>query len=106
MSERKRRRFTAEQKAEAVGLVRESGKSPYRVARDLDLSESALRRWVQQAKIDDGAGPAGALTSEERDELRRLRRENRQLTLERDFLKNRPGLRAPYLWARNCRAIV
>ena len=87
MAELKRRRFTAEQKAEAVQLVRESGKSPYRIARDLGLSESALRRWIQQADIDEGRGPAGALTTEERDELRRLRREVRQLTMERDFLK-------------------
>lgn len=87
MAERKRRTFTPEQKAEAVQLVRESGKSPYRVARDLDLSESALRRWVQLAEIDEGKGPAGALNTEERAELRRLRRENRQLSMERDFLK-------------------
>ena len=87
MAERRRRKFTAEQKAEAVQLVRESAKSVYRVAQDLGLSESGLRRWVQQAEIDEGRGSAGALTTEEREELRRLRRENRQLTMERDFLK-------------------
>ena len=87
MAERRRRTFTAEQKAEAVRLVRESGKSLYQVARNLDLSESALRRWVKQSQVDAEANPNGALTSAEREELRRLRRENRQLSMERDFLK-------------------
>ena len=87
MGERKRRTFTAEQKAEAVRLARETGKSPYRLARDLGLSESALRNWIRQAEIDEGQGPAGALMTQEREELRQLRRENRQLKMERDFLK-------------------
>lgn len=64
-----------------------SGKSVYRVAQELDLTETALRRWVKQAEIDAGEGPAGAPTSEELAELRRLRRENRRLRMERDFLK-------------------
>ena len=87
MSPKARRRFTEEQKTEAVALVRSSGQSVYQIARDLDLSETALRRWVQQAEIDEGRGARGALSTEERDELRRLRRENRILTQERDFLK-------------------
>ena len=87
MSRRKRRRFTDEQKAAAVQLVRESGQSVYQIAKDLDLTETALRRWVRQADIDDGKGPDGALTTAEREELRRLRRENKQLQMERDFLK-------------------
>lgn len=86
MPKRKRRKFTAEQKADAVRLVRETG-SVAKVARDLDLTESALRNWVKQADIDEGQGPEGALTSEEREELRRLRRENRTLEMEREFLK-------------------
>ncbi len=86
MSKRKRRSFTAEQKADAVRLVRETG-SISKVARDLDLTETSLRHWVQQAEIDEGQGPEGALTTEEREELRRLRRENRTLQMERDFLK-------------------
>ncbi len=49
--------------------------------------ETALRHWVKQADVDEGKGPEGALTSEEKDELRRLRRENRTLKMERDFLK-------------------
>ncbi len=87
MSRRQRRTFTAEQKQEAVRLVQTSGRSAYQVARDLDLSESALRRWVKQAEIDAGDGPPGALTTEELAELRALRRENRRLRMERDFLK-------------------
>ena len=86
MPKRKRRKFTAEQKADAVRLVRETG-NVAKVARDLDLTESALRNWVKQADIDEGRGPEGALTSEEREELRRLRRENRTLEMEREFLK-------------------
>ena len=87
MRKRNRRSFTPEQKREAVRLVQTSGQSIAQVARDLDLTETALRRWVQQAEIDAGRGPEGALTSEERTELQRLRRENTQLRQERDFLK-------------------
>ena len=84
MPKRKRRRFSPEQKADAVRLVRQTGSIP-QVARDLDLTESALRHWVKQAEIDEGHGPEGALTTEEKEELRRLRRENRTLKMERDF---------------------
>jgi transposase len=86
MAKRKRRHFSAEQKADAVRLVRQVGSIP-QVARDLDVTETSLRRWVKQAEIDEGHGPEGALTSEEKEELRRLRRENRTLQMERDFLK-------------------
>ncbi len=87
MSRRARRAFTAEQKEEAVRLVQASGRSVYQVARDLDLTETALRRWVQQAEIDAGQGPRGALTTEQLTELSELRRENKRLRMERDFLK-------------------
>lgn len=86
MPRRKRRNFTPEQRADAVRMVREVGNLA-KVARDLDLTETALRTWVQRAEIDAGRGPEGALTTEEREELRRLRRENRTLEMERDFLK-------------------
>ena len=86
MAKRPRRKFTPEQKAEAVRLVRETG-NVTQVARDLDLTRSALAKWVQQAEIDAGRGPEGALTTEEKEELRKLRRENRTLRMERDFLK-------------------
>ena len=86
MARRNRRKYTLEQKADAVQLVHEVG-SLAQVARDLDLTESSLRNWVKQAKIDEGKGPKGALNTEEREELRRLRRENRTLAMEREFLK-------------------
>ena len=86
MARRKRRKYTPEQKADAVRMVREVGNLA-QVARDLDLTESSLRSWVKQAEIDEGQGPEGALTSEEREELRHLRRETRRLEMERDFLK-------------------
>ena len=86
MTGRSRRTFTAEQKAEAVRLVCEVG-NVAQVARDLDLHPNVLRKWVRQAEIDEGKGPEGALTSEELAELRRLRKENKTLRMERDFLK-------------------
>src|SRR5918996_2718961 len=87
MAKRKRRAFATEFKAEAVRLVRESGKSVPTVARELDLTETALRSWVRQAEVDAGRGAPGGLTSEEREELGRLRRETRTLRMERDILK-------------------
>ena len=87
MEKRKRRQFTDEFKAKTVALVRSSGKGIGEVARDLDLTESALRGWVKQSEIDAGRGPAGALTSEERAELSALRKENRVLKEEREILK-------------------
>jgi transposase len=69
-----------------VRLVREV-ENLAQVARDLDLDENTLRRWLKRAEIDEGRGPEGALTTEEREELRRLRRENRILQMERDFAK-------------------
>jgi len=86
MARRKRRKFTPEQKADAVRLVRETGNLA-KVARDLDLTETSLRNWVKQADIDEGNGPPGALTTEELAELRQLRRENKILRMERDFAK-------------------
>ncbi len=87
MSRRKRRKFTPEQRAQAVKIVRESGKSIREVASELDLPASSLSRWVQQAKVDGRQDPDGPLTSEERAELARARREIRVLRQERDFLK-------------------
>ena len=78
MAKRKRRAFTKEFKAQAVRLVQESGKAVGTVAQDLDLAESVLRQWVRQARIDRGQGPAGALTTDEREEFTRLRREVRR----------------------------
>jgi transposase len=85
MTARSRRFFTPEFKARTVELIRTSGKSVGEVCRDLDLTETAVRRWVTQADID--AGRRDGLTTAEREELTRLRRENRVLREERDILK-------------------
>jgi transposase len=87
MAKRKRRRFSPEFKADAVKLVQTSGRSVPDVARELDLTETALREWVKRSDIDAGKGPAGALTSAEREELVALRRETKRLRMERDILK-------------------
>ncbi len=64
--------------------MRSAGQSVSQVCRDLDLSETAVRRWLAQAEID--AGQRNGLTTAERDELARLRRENRVLREEREIL--------------------
>ena len=87
MAKRKRRAFTQEFKAEVVELCERGDRSIGQVARDLDLTETAVRSWVKQAAVDRGDGPAGALTTDEREELRRFRRENRQLREDRETLK-------------------
>ena len=84
---RVRRSFTDEFKAGAVRLVLDEGKSIPQVARDLDLTESAFRGWVEQARADKGQGRPGALTTVEREELARLRKQVRELQMERDILK-------------------
>jgi transposase-like protein len=87
MGRRKRRAFSTEFKAEAVRLCRVGDRSITQVAKDLDLTETALREWVKRADIDAGDGPEGALTTAERQELALLRRENKRLKMERDILK-------------------
>lgn len=87
MARRKRRKFTPEFKAEVVELCQRGDRSIGEVSRDLGLTETAVRSWVKQAKVDAGEGPPGELTSEEREELRRLRREVRQLREDREILK-------------------
>jgi len=84
---RKRRAFTTEFKTEAVRLCRVGDRTIRQVAEDLDLTETALRGWVKQADIDGGKGPPDALTTAEREEMARLRREVKRLTMERDILK-------------------
>ncbi len=84
---RPRRKFTPEYKAEVVRLVRTSGKSAGQIARELDLNETSVRAWLAQAEVDAGKGSNGALTTAEREELARLRREVRTLQMERDILK-------------------
>lgn len=82
---RSRRKFTAEFKADVVRLC--ESESIVEVARRLDLTETAVRAWVKQAQVDAQGGTADALTTDERAELARLRRENKRLTMEREILK-------------------
>jgi transposase len=83
---RTRRSFTDEFKAGAVRLVLDEGKTVAAAARDLDLTESSLRNWVEQARADRTHGKTG-LTTAEREELARLRKELRIAQEERDILK-------------------
>jgi transposase len=83
---RVRRQFSDEFKEGAVRLVLDEGKTVGAVARELDLTPSALGDWVHQARADRTKGKSG-LMKEEREELTRLRKENRELRLERDLLK-------------------
>ena len=81
-----RRQFSEEFKEGAVRLVLDEGKTVGAVARELDLTASALGLWVQQARAERTKGKSG-LMKEEREELTRLRKENRELRIERDLLK-------------------
>jgi transposase len=83
---RPRRSFTAEFKAEIVELCQRGDRTVGQVARDFDLTETAVRAWVKQAELDAGTRSDG-LTSDERDELVRLRRENRRLQEDVEILK-------------------
>jgi transposase len=83
---RPRRRFTDDFKQQAVRLILDEGKSVNAVARELDLVPSALGLWVKQTRADRTKGRTG-LTSAEREELTRLRRENRILQEEREIFK-------------------
>ena len=86
-SRKPRRKFTPEFKSEAVKLATQPGQSIGKVAKNLDLTETALRSWVKQAATDAGNGPSGALTTAEKHELSALRKEVRQLRMEREILK-------------------
>jgi len=83
---RARRQFSDEFIAGAVRLVLDEGKSVGAVSRDLDLTPSSLGNWVRHAQADRTKGRTG-LTTEERTELATLRKENRELRMERDILK-------------------
>jgi transposase-like protein len=87
MERRQRRKFTSEYKAEVVKLARTSGKSIGQLSKELGLTETAVRAWVQRSDIDQKKDPNGPLTSDERAEVTRLRRELRTMTMERDFLR-------------------
>ena len=83
---RARRQFTDEFKTGVVRLVLDEGKTVGAVARDMDLTETAVREWVKRAQADRTHGRTG-LTTAEREELARLRKEVRELKTERDILK-------------------
>ena len=83
---RVRRQFSEEFRVGAVRLVLDEGKTVGAVARELDLTPSSLAKWVQQARADRSQGKTG-LTTEERAELAMLRKDNRELRMERDILK-------------------
>ena len=87
MAKRKRRSFNPQFKAEAVRLCQVGDRSVALVAKDLDLTETALREWVKRADVDAGKGPPDALNTAEREELTRLRKENKRLQMEREILK-------------------
>jgi transposase len=87
MAKRKRRAFTAEFKADAVRLCRAGDRSIGQVAKDLGLTETALREWVRRAEADAGTPGEGELTTAERTELAELRRRVKRLETERDILK-------------------
>ena len=82
---RARRSFTPEFKAEIVELCQRGDRSVGQIALDFDLTETAVREWVRQAKVDAGEQPG--LTTAERDELGQLRRENRRLQQDVEILK-------------------
>jgi transposase len=94
---RPRRAFTPEFKAEIVELCQRGDRTIGQVAKDFDLTETAVRAWVKQAELDTGSRTDG-LTSDERAELAQLRRENRRLREDNDILK-----RATAFFAREIR---
>src|SRR4051812_12101131 len=94
---RQRRSFTAEFKAEIVELCQRGDRSLAQVARDFDLTETAVRAWVRQAEVDAGTRTEG-MTTAERQELAALRAENRRLREDNEILK-----RATAFFARETR---
>ena len=84
MADRKGR-YPSEYRERLVELAR-SGRSPASLAREFEPSERTIRNWVRRADVDEGFRSDG-MTTEARNELRRLERENRRLRMERDILK-------------------
>jgi transposase len=84
---RARRSFTNEFKSEVIALCKVGDRSIEGVAKDLDLTETAVRAWIKQAEVDGSIAPTTALTTDEREELARLRKENKRLLMEREILK-------------------
>jgi transposase len=80
-------KYSPEFKRDAVALVHSTGRPINQVARELGLSHETLRNWVKRDRIDRGQGEPGALTSDQLEELRRLRREVAELRTEREILR-------------------
>jgi transposase len=89
MTKRRRRSFSLEFKAEVVALCRQPDRTVASVARELDLTETAVRRWVNQADVDNGR--RAGTTTEDAVEMARLRRQLREVTEERDILARAVG---------------
>jgi transposase len=89
---RPRRSFSPEFKDGAVRLCLDEGRTIRSVARDLEIAVSSLRDWVDRARVDRGEGRPEELTTDERKELARLRKENRKLRMEREILKKATAL--------------
>src|SRR5258708_22206173 len=87
MSRRKRRAFTDEFEREVVQLRKVGDGKIGEVAKDLDLTETALREWVKRAEETAATPAPGALTAVEREELLRLRKQVKRLEMEREILK-------------------
>ena len=87
MARRKRRKFTAEFKADAVRLVTTGAKTIAEVTEQFDLTETALRAWVKRAQADVAKGAPDTLTTGERAELIELRKRLKRVEMERDILK-------------------
>ena len=84
---RPKRRFTDEFKEGAVRLVLIEGRTINGAANDLGIHQASLSRWVEQSRADQGKSKRGTLTTDEKEELSRLRKEVRELRLEREILK-------------------
>ena len=95
---RQRRAFTPEFKAEIVELCQRGDRSVGQVARDFDLTETAVREWVRQAGRDAGTRDDDGLTSDERRELSELRRENQRLREDVEILKRATAFFAKETW--------
>lgn len=87
MSQKVRKEYTVQQKAEAVEIVETTKQSIRQVARNLGIAESSLSRWVRESKGTGAPKMQDALSIDERQELVQLRRQVKQLEMERDFLK-------------------
>ena len=92
-AKRPRRRFSDEFKRDAVEIVNSSGKSIAQVARELGIYDSTLGSWVKQDEIDRGV--RDGVSTNDREEVAELRRENARLRMERELLK-----RAVAFWVR------